>query len=143
MHTIGFIKRSTIIIYDALLLVGVIMVCYALLYAIGSWVIPTAWQTNWLTNGSKVIYLTVMPFLFYGWFWTHGGQTLGMKAWHVYLVHNDGKFISWKTAFIRYICAIISWACFGLGFTWILIDKRKRAWHDTLSGTQIIRQPKN
>ena len=143
IQPIGFIKRTTIIIYDALLLVGVVMVCYTLLYGIASLLLPDSAQSSLLGKACKIIYLLLAPFLFYGWFWTHGGQTLGMKAWHVYLVNQDGKFINWKTAFIRYCSAILSWACFGLGFTWILVDKRNLAWHDRLSGTQIIRSKQN
>lgn len=85
------------------------------------------------------INVLVVSFLFYGWFWTHGGQTLGMKAWNLYLVKPDGKFIDWKTAFKRYLAALLSWACLGLGFTWSLLNSNNRTWHDILTDTHIIK----
>ena len=85
------------------------------------------------------INVAVVSFLFYGWFWTHGGQTLGMKAWNLYLVKPDGKFIDWKMAFKRYLAALLSWACLGLGFTWSLLSSRNQTWHDMLTDTYIIK----
>ena len=34
---------------------------------------------------------------------------------------------------------VLSTAALGLGFLWILIDKKKRAWHDRWSGTMLVR----
>jgi len=62
-----------------------------------------------------------------------------MKAWNLYLVKPDGKFINWNTALKRYLAALVSWACLGLGFTWILLDHRNRSWHDILTNTQIVK----
>ncbi len=82
-----------------------------------------------------------ISFAFYGWFWTHGGQTLGMKAWNIYVIKPDGKFMSWPIAAKRYAFALLSWAPFGLGFTWILLNRKKLAWHDLLSNTQLVHVP--
>jgi uncharacterized RDD family membrane protein YckC len=32
--------------------------------------------------------------------------------------------------------------CLGLGFLWVLYDRDKLAWHDRLSGTRLVRLPK-
>ncbi|MEJ1377571.1 MAG: RDD family protein, partial [Candidatus Sedimenticola sp. (ex Thyasira tokunagai)] len=34
--------------------------------------------------------------------------------------------------------AIISWLALGLGFLWLLVDRKNRTWHDRLSGTRLI-----
>ncbi len=78
-----------------------------------------------------------VSFLFYTWFWTHGGQTLGLKSWKMVLRTESGKTIGWPQACIRFFSALLSWACLGLGFLWILIDPEKQAWHDKLSGTKL------
>jgi len=62
-----------------------------------------------------------------------------MRAWHLYLVDEGGKFINWKTARIRFLVAIISWACLGMGFAWILVNRKNLAWHDIASKTQIVK----
>jgi len=38
------------------------------------------------TPVAKVIFMltSLVAFGFYGWFWTHGGQTLGMRAWNTF-----------------------------------------------------------
>jgi len=84
-------------------------------------------------------YLVAVCFLFYGWFWTHGGQTLGMRAWKIRVLRFDGQPISWRHALLRFLAAIFSWAFFGAGFLWILVDKDKLAWHDRFSETMIVR----
>lgn len=88
-----------------------------------------------------VIHCLAISFIFYGWFWTHGGQTLGMRAWNLYLIKPDGKFIGWKIAAKRYCAALISWGVFGLGYSWILLNKNKLTWHDIVTGTKIVYSP--
>jgi len=137
MNTVGFFKRILIICYDGLLLLGVILLASLFIP-----LLPDAVNFSLAGKVIKGLYLFSIIFLFYGWFWTHGGQTLGMKVWNLYLVNADGKFINWKTALLRFIAAIFSWAAVGLGFTWILLDRRQRAWHDIISRTQILHVPR-
>ncbi|MFH7813446.1 RDD family protein, partial [Acetobacter lovaniensis] len=54
----------------------------------------------------------------------------------------DGTAISLWQALLRFMVSIASWLCLGVGFFWSLFDKRKRAWHDIYSDTQLVRIPK-
>ena len=155
MQTIGLFKRLLVILYDGLLLVSVAFFTSALLMGLFTWLGPDSFfatpdpanpsliersDLGRLVGGIIIsINVVFVSFFFYGWFWTHGGQTLGMKAWGLYLIKPDGKFIDWSTALKRYSAALLSWACLGLGFTWILLDARKRTWHDILTNTQIVK----
>jgi len=155
MQGIGFFKRLLVIIYDGLLLVSVAFFTSALLMVIFTWFGPDAFfvaaapdnpkllersELGRIVGGAIVsINVVAVSFFFYGWFWTHGGQTLGMKAWNLYLIKPDGKFIDWQTAFKRYLLAIVSIACLGFGFTWSLLDSRNRTWHDMATNTQIVK----
>jgi len=145
---IGFFKRLVVIIYDLLLLT-------ALLFTVG--VMVAGIMTFALNDGNAItedhnfyfasqliilIILLCTSFLFFSWFWMHGGQTLGMKTWRVQLISMDGTQIDWRKSAIRFIGAIISWLVFGLGFFWSLFDKDKRTWHDMLSATKLIQLPK-
>lgn len=158
MRPIGFFKRIAVIIYDGLLLVAVVFFSSAILMALFQWLAPSSFYIDpSLLENPKMLELSslgrligavivsinclIVSFLFYAWFWTHGGQTLGMKAWNLYLVKPDGKFIDWKIAGARYVSAIVSWAVLGLGFTWILLNKNRLAWHDIVSNTQIVYVP--
>jgi uncharacterized RDD family membrane protein YckC len=71
--------------------------------------------------------------------WARGGQTLGMKMAGIRVVRDrDGGRIGWGAAIVRLIGYWISAAVFYLGFIWILIDGRRRGWHDLLAGTVVI-----
>ena len=85
-----------------------------------------------------IAYLLTIGFVFYGWFWTHGGQTLGMKTWKMRLQQVDGKAVTWRLALIRYITAMISWAAGGGGYLWSLFSPTKRTWHDIASRTVLV-----
>lgn len=78
------------------------------------------------------------PFAFFGWFWTHGGQTLGMRSWRIRVVDMQGREISWGQAFKRFLAALVSWGIMGLGYLWILFDRDGLSWHDRVSGTCLV-----
>lgn len=85
-------------------------------------------------------FLWLVSVLFYGWFWRHGGQTLGMKTWRLRLVTVDDRLPSWRVVLLRAAVGTLSLACLGLGFFWVLVDGR--AWHDRVSGTRVVVLPK-
>jgi uncharacterized RDD family membrane protein YckC len=128
----GFFRRIAAICYDAILLIAVLFIATALLLPINSGQAFTTEQYYY------PIYLFIISFFFFGWFWTHGGQTLGQRAWKIKVLTFTGKQLNWQQAFIRFLWAIFSWALCGLGFLWILVSKDKLAWHDHLSKTKIV-----
>jgi len=81
--------------------------------------------------------------LYFGWSWTHGGQTIGMRAWRLSLSGEATAAISWRQAGIRFLAAALSAAAFGIGFLWALFDPDRRAWHDRLSQTRLEFRPKS
>ncbi len=129
----GFLRRLAALIYDLFLLIALLFLATALLLPFTAGEAVSA-QKTFIYR----IYLTVISFLFYGWFWTHGGQTPGLRAWKIKVLTLDQKSISWKQALLRFATAIVSWGFFGLGFFWILIDKNRRSWHDHLSKTALF-----
>lgn len=133
----GFWRCIGAIIYDALLLLAVLFLATALLLPFNAGKAFTSGQIFY------PVYLFVISFVFYGWFWTHGGQTLGLRAWKLKVLTFDQKPISWRQAFLRFNTALLSWALFGLGFLWIIIDKKKHSWHDHLSKTALFLQSDN
>ena len=47
--------------------------------------------------------------VFFGWSWTHGGQTLGMRSWRLQLLREDGLPVRWPVAAVRYTLMLASW----------------------------------
>ena len=86
--------------------------------------------------------LLLSALLFFGWFWTHGGQTVGMRAWRLQLRRTDGQPLNWVNAIARYGFAWLAWLPLGAGVLWSAVDRERRAWHDRWSGTQVVLLPK-
>ncbi len=85
--------------------------------------------------------LFLATYLYFVWQWTHGGHTLGMRAWQCRLETEDSIIVSWKSASLRFLLSIFSWALFGLGFIWALFDKENLTFHDRFSNTLLIMKP--
>lgn len=132
----GFFRRLAAQLYDIFLLVAVLFVATSLL-------LP--FTTGEAVSAQQLIiyrvYLVIISFFFYGWFWTHGGQTLGLRAWKIKVQTLDQKPVNWTQALLRFTTAIASWGFFGLGFLSILVDKNRRGWHDHLSKTALFFDP--
>ena len=79
-------------------------------------------------------------------FWVnYDGATPGKKLLGIKIVKVDGKKLTYPVAFIRYIGYMISAATiffFGLGYLWIIWDKKKQALHDKIAGTIVVRTEK-
>jgi uncharacterized RDD family membrane protein YckC len=81
----------------------------------------------------------VISVVYFPWFWTRGGQTPGMKVFHLRVVRDaDGGPISTTSAVLRLVGYWVNGAVFYIGFIWIFIDKRRRGWHDLIAGTVVI-----
>ncbi len=131
-------RRMAAIVYDCLLLWGILF-----LAGLPLPIVPEHVREHWVVQTLIQVYLLSTCLVFFGWFWTHGGQTLGMRAWQLRVVGADGASVTWRSAVIRFFSAMLSWAALGLGFWWVLIDRQKLAWHDHLSGTRLIRLTKS
>ncbi len=88
------------------------------------------------------LYLVLIMFAFFAWFWSHGGQTLGMRVWRIRLQNRMPGPVSLWQLMLRFIIATSSWAVFGLGFLWSLFDKEQLTWHDRYSMTELVVTPK-
>lgn len=78
-------------------------------------------------------------FLFFGWFWTRSGQTLGMQAWKLKVQNADGSAISWRQASLRYVVGPFALAPVALGYFWMLIDGERRTWTDIVSNSTVVK----
>ena len=132
----SFWRRLAAQTYDFLLLIALLFLATALLLPFTAGMAVTDQHTLIYR-----IYLVVVSFFFYGWFWTHGGQTLGLRAWKLTVLTQDKKTLDWTQALVRFVTASVSLGFFGLGYLWILIDKDRRGWHDHLSKTAVYYNP--
>jgi uncharacterized RDD family membrane protein YckC len=76
---------------------------------------------------------------YFPFFWASGGATPGMRLFRLRLVRDhDGGPVGWGAALLRLLGFWVSSLVFYLGFAWILIDSRRRGWHDLLAGTVMV-----
>jgi uncharacterized RDD family membrane protein YckC len=76
--------------------------------------------------------------LYYLFFWTTAGQTIGKAVMGIKIVPNRGGKMTLFRSMVRFLGYFISALPLGLGFWWILFDDRRFAWHDHLANTCVI-----
>ncbi|MGW8369402.1 MAG: RDD family protein [Gammaproteobacteria bacterium] len=132
----GLLRRLASVCYDLLVVAALLMLLTALVILIrgGDAVGPGAVWFQVLLIGCW--------WLYFAWSWTHGGQTVGMRAWRMVLVPSAGGRVTWREASLRFAAAALSALMLGLGFLAALIDAQSRTWHDRLSGTELRVRPK-
>lgn len=145
----GLFKRLASMVYDLLILVAMWLLIgflYMKLYGVVTGIPADTEDSAYRAQ----LPFTLFPLMlagtlaFYSWFWTHGGQTLGMRAWRLQVVdaHLDGRPLRLLQCLSRFLMALISLFTFGLGYLWVLVSPSGDSWHDSLSGTRTLLLPK-
>ena len=81
-----------------------------------------------------LVYFFTITICFYVYFWSKAGQTLGMRAWRLLLVNQDGTLLKPSKALLRSLLALA-----GLGNLWLIIRFGKGlALQDQLTDSQMI-----
>jgi uncharacterized RDD family membrane protein YckC len=143
----GFRRRIASWLYDALIAVAVYMTAGAASFLIISLLVhfgvfdlqghqhlsDTIRNTAWLLWPNEFWKLGWVA-LFFIWFWSKSGQTLGMKAWRLRVQNQDGSLISKTTGLKRLLPTL-----FGLGNLTVLVDrKNKLSLQDRLTNTEVV-----
>jgi uncharacterized RDD family membrane protein YckC len=131
----GFLRRLAAMLYDLVLLFGMLLLAVAVVVIpyvelIG----PEFPHSHWLYR----LYLLAIAGSFYVYFWVHGGQTLGMRAWRFCLVREDGRALTAADALKRLGWAALTIAPAGIGLFWMLADRERLTWYDRLSHTRPV-----
>ena len=152
----GLPRRLACFVYEGVLLFGVLMIS-AYLYS-------SLTQQRHALHGKTGLqaFLFVVLGIYFVWFWSRGGQTVAMKAWHIRLVDAQGTAVTQLRAMARYLLAW-AWfvpglvalylsggaasvgAMFGvltlgvLGFAALAYLRPDRQfWHDVVCGTRLV-----
>lgn len=136
-----FWRRLAAMTYDTLVLICIVFIAWQPVP-----LLPDDQWPEWLGRTVRLGYLGLVIHVFFGWFWTHGGQTIGMRAWKIRLVDNVSHphslvAIGWRQALVRQLVAAVSLAAAGLGFLWSLFDHDRRTWHDIASRSRLVMSP--
>jgi uncharacterized RDD family membrane protein YckC len=147
-------KRFASMLYEGMLLFGVLF--------IADWLFSTLMQQKHALHFRHAgqIWLFIILALYFGWFWSHGGQTLAMKTWRIKLVSKTGLPVTFWRAVMRYVFAwgwflpglALAWAMGAKGWTMLLVplaniviwamtaflDRQRNFLHDRLAGTRLV-----
>ena len=133
----GLFRRLAALFYDALLLIALLMLATWGLLPFTHGEAIASDSPLWIRYGYRALLITVIVGYF-GWFWTHGGQTLGMLAWRIRVVRADGSRLRWRDVGVRLAAALLSGLVAGLGYLWLYFDRERLTWHDRLSATRVV-----
>lgn len=125
----SLIKQFAAMVYDSLLIVALLFIATAIALIFNG---GEAFESSPLYS----LFLLLIIFIFYAWFWSKSGQTLGMRVWKIRIVSEFGGNPGWQIGILRLLSAIISLLPLGLGYWWRLF--KPYTWHDRLSQTRII-----
>ncbi len=140
-------RRFAAILYDSLLVIALLFVVTALYLAAAAGIMGTEELKTHLDSGGMerdpfyktVLFLSV--FFFFAYFWQRIGQTLGMQVWRIRIQNADGTSITWTQCLLRFMIAILSWLCLGLGYFWMLWDRDRLTWQDRYSESKVVVVP--
>ena len=139
--TAGLGRRLAAMGYDGMVLIALYIILGGVLVTAAS-ALAGYDQMLQLTPAQAASLFYTITFLYYSHSWRRGGQTIGMKAWRLYLVSEDNQPIRLSHCILRSATGFFSLAIVGLGYIWMLLDKKQRTWHDIASVTRIVHKPK-
>ena len=125
-------RRIASAFYDLLMVVALVLVAtFPYLAVFGDSTF------GWRRHALQVWVVIVAASYFVG-FWSHGGQTLPMKTWHIRLVREDGTRVGIGRGLHRFAIALLGTLAGGLGFLWAIWDRDRQFLHDRLTGTALV-----
>jgi uncharacterized RDD family membrane protein YckC len=130
----GLLRRLGGMLYDLMILIALWMITLFVLVALNN--------GNAVTGYGLQVLLFLETFFFFAWFWREDGQTVGMMAWRMRVVSNDGRQLTLNQITIRFAGACLSASCLGLGYLWMLVDADRRTWQDIMSDSHVIVEPR-
>ena len=92
--------------------------------------------STWLARAAPML---VMAGLYLGLFWHLSGRTPGQKLLHMRVVDGQGRRPHVVRTLVRVVATLAGALPGALGWLWIAVDLEKRAWHDWLAGTYVVR----
>jgi uncharacterized RDD family membrane protein YckC len=128
-------RRLLAIIYDS-------VVVLALWFAVTALLLPLT-GAQAFAPGQQYYFLYPFCLLIINWLylaisWRVGNQTLGMKAWRIYLHRDSGGRITWLETAVRFALAVAGLVLLGTGFLSSLADPMNRTWHDRASHSRLL-----
>jgi uncharacterized RDD family membrane protein YckC len=136
-------RRFAAMVYDALLLMAISILYGAVVTGINvifNGTPATGERIAWGEFGIIVLIGWLLTLgLFFCYFWSKSGQTLGMKTWRLKMFDEKSMALPRiSQCIIRFCCAPISLLLFGAGYWLMYLRKDRQTLHDHISKTRIL-----
>lgn len=154
----GLTRRMASFLYEGVVLFGVVFVA--------GWLYSTLTQQRNAMDGRQGLaaFLFMVLGIYFIWFWSRGGQTVAMRAWHLRVVDQQGRPLTQFRAMGRYLAAwlwflpalasihlldvdhsslVIFGALSGGVLAYLLLARlhpQRQFLHDVICGTRLITQ---
>ena len=96
-------------------------------------------QKTTSTSLSSMMALLAALAYFMIFYVNYDGATPGKKLMAIKLVRDDGSKVTYPVVFIRYLATFVSAITLGVGYLWMLWDKKNQTIHDKLANTVVIK----
>jgi uncharacterized RDD family membrane protein YckC len=138
-RTSGSVRRIVAVLIDYAILLSIdAVVIYFTLRMSGLYL--DDWRL--LPPGPMIMFLALIKFAYFWAFTAAGGQSIGKMAMDIYVVPaEDGVEMDGGRACRRTLAGILSVLTLGLGFIPALFGSERRALHDHLAHTRVVRPP--
>jgi uncharacterized RDD family membrane protein YckC len=137
----GLLRRLCALLYDGIVLIALCLVATVPFLPLTGGDAVTGIDTPQLEPFYQAAMLAVMA-AYSAYSWTHGGQTIGMRAWRLRVERDDGSALDGRRALLRFAAATVSLLAVGLGFVWACFDPQRRTWHDRWTHTRVVLVPR-
>jgi uncharacterized RDD family membrane protein YckC len=137
-HTAGFASRSVAYVIDAVVVVvlwsGTAFATSAVWQVLALEPIGLEGAATLVTFGVSVVALAFAYQVLGLWLF---GKTVGKLLLGLRVVRPDGRRLSLPRAMLR--AAVLTFSSLVVvGCLWVLINPRRRAWHDLVAGTYVV-----
>jgi uncharacterized RDD family membrane protein YckC len=149
VYPAGFVSRAAAFIFDliiiamitALTLVAVNLLVDFFRATLFDALVKDTRLENVYTLIWRILDFALSYLLVLGYFaicWSLVGFTPGMYLMGLRVVRKNGELPSFFRSLARVFLFTLSALVFFLGFLWVMVDKRRQAWHDKIVGTYVV-----
>jgi uncharacterized RDD family membrane protein YckC len=85
-----------------------------------------------------VVFAIILGPLYYVFFCSLTGQTLGQRVMGLRVVRLNGRRLGFWVSLVRWIGYLVCILTLGIGYLWVLVDDRRMGWHDKLARTCVV-----
>jgi uncharacterized RDD family membrane protein YckC len=145
----GFVSRAAAFILD-LLIIAIVTALVAMVISL----LVDFFQTTIVTRlfqGTRLAELygligktinfavtSLLGLLYFAICWSLIGFTPGMFLTGLRVARKNGELPSFLRSLARILLFTLSALVFFIGFLWVIVDRRRQAWHDKIVGTYVV-----